>query len=251
MDALAALRLQVEWGADEALDEVAPDRRSLPVPISPPPPVRQLAPSKPPAIAASTPDLSGIQSLAALNEALATFDGSGLRKTATNLVLAEGDPNARFVLIGDVPGPDEDRTGRPFSGAAGEYLDRMLASIGLDRTQAMLTPLLPWRPPGDRPPSEAELKAGLPFLHRQLALVNPAFAVLFGRTAYRALTGGDVRRSRGKWTDVTVPGRELPLPVLALPTIAHIRSTGSARRDTWADLILLRLAITRLRTTPT
>jgi len=245
MDALAALRLQVEWGADEALDGRPQDRRASVAPSRVAPAPRPATQPRPPTPqAASAQDTAGAaQSLAELRDALAGFDGCSLRRTATNLVFAEGAPDARLVLIADVPGPDEDRAGRPFAGAAGEMLDRMLASIGVDRAQAVLTSLVPWRPPGDRPPNEAELQACLPFLHRQLALIQPALAVLFGRTALRALAGSDARRSRGKWLDLAIPGLAKPLPALAMPTIAHVRTTPAARRDAWTDLIQLRRAL--------
>ncbi len=242
MDALAALMLQVEWGADEALEDRPQDRRA---PAAPKPAPRPASlPRPPPPQVASAQDIAGAApTLAALRDALAAFDGCNLRRTATNLVFAEGNPDSRLVLVADVPGPDEDRAGRPFAGAAGEMLDRMLASIGLDRAQAVLTSLVPWRPPGDRPPNEAEVQACLPFLHRQLALMQPAYAVLFGRTTLRALAGSDARRSRGKWLELAIPGLGEPLQALAMPTIAHVRTTPAARRDAWADLIQLRRAL--------
>ena len=252
MDALAALRLQVEWGVDEALDDRPQDRRTMGAPLrrTLEPVIRPAAlPRPPPPQVASAQEVAAAAaSLAALRDALASFDGCSLRRTATNLVFAEGDPESRLVLVADVPGPDEDRAGRPFAGATGETLDRILASIGLDRAQALLTSLVPWRPPGDRPPNEAELQACLPFLHRQLALIQPAFAVLFGRMALRALAGGDARRSRGKWLELAIPGLGTPLRALAMPTVAHIRTTPAARRDAWADLVQLRRALDGLAT---
>jgi len=242
MDALAALRLQVEWGVDEALDDRPQDRRVTVVAPNPAPAPRPATRPPPPQVASAQDVAGAAGTLDALRDALAGFDGCDLRRTATNLVFAEGAPGSRLVLIADVPGPDEDRAGRPFAGAAGETLDRILASIGLGRAQAVLTSLVPWRPPGDRPPNEAELQACLPFLHRQLALLQPDLAVLFGRTTLRALAGGDERRSRGKWLELAIPGVGTPLRALALPTLAQIRTTPAARRDAWADLIQLRRA---------
>ena len=109
-----------------------------------------------------------------LRAAIAEFDGCALRDTASHLVFAEGDPSADLLLIGEPPGADEDRGGTPFAGLGGAYLDRMLASIGLERSQLMLAPLIPWRPPGDRPPSPTELAICLPFLHRLIALARAA-----------------------------------------------------------------------------
>jgi uracil-DNA glycosylase len=101
---------------------------------------------------------------------VAEFDGCVLRGTASHTILPEGDPGAGLVLVGEPPSADDDRSGMAFAGPAGEYLDRMLAAINLSRTQLMLTPLIPWRPPGDRPPSPTELAICLPFLHRLIAL---------------------------------------------------------------------------------
>ena len=176
MDALTALRLQIEWGADEAL-EIAPlDRlRALapnPAPAPPPsaaPPATSRGPAapavmSPPAIRAEQA-AARATNLSELRDAIAAFDGCALRETASALVFAEGDPAHGLLLIGDAPGADDDRAGHPFAGPPGAYLDRMLASIGLDRAHALLAPLIPWRPPGDRPPSPAELADCLPCCH--------------------------------------------------------------------------------------
>ena len=117
---------------------------------------------------------------AALHAALAGFDGCALRHTATNLVFGEGDPDAPVILVADVPGAAEDRAGTPFAGPGGAFLDRMLASIGLDRGGVYTCSMLPWRPPGDRKPAESEIQLCLPFFWRHMALVRPARLVLLG-----------------------------------------------------------------------
>jgi DNA polymerase len=165
-----------------------------------------------------------------------------LRNTASHLVFAEGDAFADLLLIGDAPGADDDRSGTPFAGPAGAYLDRMLGSIGLERATLLLTPLIPWRPPGDRPPNAGELALCLPFLHRLIALSEPRRLVLVGALAARTLLGqsGSRRRSRGIWQEVAIPGLSGTLP--ALPTFAPaelMRNPGD-RRAAWADLRLLR-----------
>ena len=143
-----------------------------------------------------------------LRAAIAAFDGCALRDTASHLVFAEGDPSADLLLIGEPPGADEDRGGTPFAGLGGAYLDRMLASIGLERSRLMLAPLIPWRPPGDRPPSPTELAICLPFLHRLIALLGPRRIVLFGALPARALLPQTAsrRRPRGAWIDAPIPG---------------------------------------------
>jgi DNA polymerase len=269
MDDLAALRLQIEWGADEAIEAEPVNRLRA---LSPPPaPLPQgegekttkttNTPNAPPPLAGggrgagttrapsrTTPAERAVQAAAtastleALRAAIADFDGCVLRDTASNLVFAEGDPSAGLLLIGDAPRADDDRSGTPFAGPAGAYLDRMLASIGLDRSKLLLTPLIPWRPPGDRPPSQAELTICLPFLHRLIALTEPRRLVLLGPLAARALLSqtGSRRRARGAWQEAAIPG--LPGTLPALPTFgpAELMRNPSDRRAAWADLRLLR-----------
>ena len=177
-----------------------------------------------------------------LRGAIAAFDGCGLRDTASNLVFAEGDPAATLLLIGEPPAADDDRSGSAFAGAAGAYLDRMLAAIALERGRVMLAPLIPWRPPGDRPPSPAELAVCLPFLHRLIALVAPRRLLLMGLLTARSLLpqATSRRRPRGAWLDVTVPGASLVLPALPTFSAAELMRDPSNRRAAWEDLQLLR-----------
>ena len=154
-----------------------------------------------------------------------------------------------------VPGielPDEDvvppvlhRAGLPFVGPSGQFLDRMLASIGLDRTKFLITNVILWRPPGNRNPTDNEVLICLPFLFRHIALVRPRRLVLLGNMAARSVTGSSegIRRIRGRWIQVTIPGLERPVP--ALPTLhpAYLLRTPGAKRDAWADLITLRRAL--------
>jgi uracil-DNA glycosylase len=266
MDDLAALKLQIEWGADEAIEEAPVDRLRV---VSPPPnPLPQgegetLRPTSPPPLAgggrgegapASTATLrptaaeralqtaATATTLADLRAAIAGFDGCALRDTASNLVFAAGDPAASLLLIGDPPSAAEDRSGTPFAGPAGDYLDRMLASIGLDRGKLLLTPLIPWRPPGDRPPSAAELTVCLPFLHRLIGLAVPRRLLLMGPLAARSLLpqAASRRRPRGAWMDAAIPGTSLVLPALPTFSAAELMRSPKDRRAAWADLRLLR-----------
>ncbi|MGA3401053.1 MAG: uracil-DNA glycosylase, partial [Acetobacteraceae bacterium] len=175
-----------------------------------------------------------------LRAALAAFDGCALRDTAANLVFAAGDPDASLMLIGDPPGEAEDRSGTPFAGPDGLLLDRMLASVGLIRNGLLLTPLIPWRPPGGRLPSAGEVAVCLPFLHRLIALAAPRRIVLAGALAARTLLGPTRRRPGPAWTEVAVPGAAAPVPALVMPGPGLVARTPSARRDAWAALRLLR-----------
>lgn len=253
MDALAALRLQIEWGADEALAENPLDRR---IAAAAPRPARSTPPPAPPpgpppgptpiGLAARAQDLAdAADTVEALQAALAGFEGCALRATATQPVLADGNSQAGLVVIGEAPGTEEDRAGKPLVGPSGRYFDRMLGSIGLTRNELLIVDLVPWRPPGERPPTESELALCLPFLLRHLALIRPRHLVLLGGVVTKAVTGrpASIRRLRGRWIDVAIPG--LPGPVPALPMLPpdHVRRNPAARQDSWSDLLTLRQAL--------
>ncbi len=149
------------------------------------------------------------------------------------------------MLVGDVPGAEEDRAGKPFVGPAGQFLDRMLASIGLDRTSCLMTNVIPWRPPGNRAPSDGEVRICLPFLLRQIALVRPRRLVLLGALPAKLLTGSSagIRRLRGRWVESAIPGLPDPVTTLCLFHPGHVLQTPGAKRDAWADLRLLRRSL--------
>src|SRR5258708_16007333 len=195
MEALDLLRLQMEWGADEALDETPVDRLR-PVAVVPAPLTRARVVAERPVSSAGTPVERAIRaaaqadSLDALRAAIAGFEGCPLRAMATNMVFATGDPDAGLLLIGGAPGADEDRSGLPFSGPEGALLDQMLGSVGLKREALLLAPLIPWRPPGGRVPNPGELQLYRPFLMRLIALAAPSRIALF-----RALTASTVLRT--------------------------------------------------------
>jgi DNA polymerase len=259
MDALDALKLQIEWGADEALID-APVDRTRPAPAAAPPAIaprarpRVAAPSPPvsPTISLLAPPVRRAEEIAAacttldeLRKALESFEGCPLSTTATNLVFADGNPASRLMFVGEAPGADEDRAGLPFVGASGRFLDRMLASIGLDRSRFLITNLIPWRPPGNRNPTDTEIMTCLPFLLRHVALVRPRRLVLLGALATKAITGrtDGIRRMRGRWLDLTIPGLDSPLPTLPMLHPAYLLRTAGAKRDAWADLLSLRRAL--------
>jgi uracil-DNA glycosylase family 4 len=256
---LMLLRLQIEWGADEALAETPLDRlggRQPPAGAAGPLPAASPArflPSPPPRIEAPPPRPAGIAARAAelaaaaqtreqLRAALAAFEDCPLSATATNLVFADGNPDAGLMFIGEAPGAEEDRAGLPFVGPSGQFLDRMLASIGLDRRRFLITNLIPWRPPGNRNPTDAEVLLCLPFLQRHIALVRPRHLVLLGSLATKALTGSTagIRRLRGRWLDLEIPGLADPVPTLPMFHPAYLLRTAGAKREAWADLIALR-----------
>jgi DNA polymerase len=250
----AALRWLVEMGADEAIGFEPVDRFAPPpAPVSAPSPaqVQVAAPAvQAPAMlgrhAASAQTASAIAQAAAtldeLRAALAAFEGCPLKATATNLVFADGNPRAPVMLVGEAPGGDEDRLGKPFVGVSGQLLDRMLACIGLDRTGVYITNILPWRPPGNRSPTAAEIAICLPFIARQIELVDPALLVLLGGTAAKTLlaTADGIVKTRGRWLSYASPG--LPRPVDAIATYhpAYLLRSPAQKRDSWRDLLMIK-----------
>ncbi len=256
---LAALRLQLDWGADEALAEATLDR-TRPAAAAPPPPAllsappgaplprpslvrgTQGSPVLPPAASRAAELAAAASTLEELREAMAGFEASPLRETATNLVFADGTPEAGLMLIGEAPGADEDRLGKPFVGASGQLLDRMFASIGLAReTGFYITNILPFRPPGNRTPTDGEIALFLPFVLRHIALVKPRRLVLLGGVSAKALLRAKdgITRLRGRWLEVMIEA-ESTLPALATLHPAYLLRNPIAKRDAWADLLLLR-----------
>jgi DNA polymerase len=184
------------------------------------------------------------QSLDELREAMDRFDGCALRKTATQLVFADGAPGAAVMIVGEAPGGDEDRIGRPFVGRAGQLLDRMLAAIGLDRTKVYIANVVPWRPPGNRTPTPQETAICLPFIRRQIELCAPRILVTMGNPSTQTLLGvkDGITRIRGAWRTYEIaPGRTVP----ALPTLhpAYLLRSPAAKRASWLDLRALKRAL--------
>lgn len=255
---LAALRLQIDWGAEEALEEAPLDRTVVRAPLPQAPPPGQaprpapalILPARagiaaPPAATRAAELAAKADSLAALRAAMAGFDGSPLRETATNLVFADGVPDSGLMLIGEAPGGDEDRLGRPFVGVSGQLLDRMLASIGLDRERNFyITNILPFRPPGNRTPTDAEIALFLPFVLRHIALARPRHLVLLGGVAAKALLRSKegITRLRGRWHEVTTDAGQ-SLPALATLHPAYLLRNPAAKRDAWVDLLLLQRSL--------
>ena len=243
--ALAALAWEVEAGADEAIGDAPVNRYDLaveaPKPLAakasaPPPP--SLVAADPVAAAQSAAD--GARSLEDLRDAIAAFDQCELKKGARNTVFADGNPRARVLILGEAPGAEEDREGRPFVGRAGQLLDRMFAAIGLSRhspdaeTALYITNVMPWRPPGNRDPSPAEIAMMLPFVQRHIALVDPQVIVVVGNTPLFALTGTKgILRARGNWNQA------LGKPLLPMTHPAYLLRNPAAKREAWADLLSL------------
>ena len=255
--ARALLAWQIEMGADEAILD-APVDRYAEQPPQPAPQDTRPAASPPRAqmaaegakvaevdpVAVAQAAASAAQDLPSLAAAQQAFDHLDLKKGARNFVFADGIPGARVMIVGEAPGRDEDREGRPFVGRAGQLLDRMFAAIdmGRDRADAPLyiTNVLPWRPPQNRDPDPREAAMMLPFLKRHIELAAPNVLILMGNAPCEALLGRrGITRMRGSWTQLD--GR----PVLPMFHPAYLLRRPEAKREAWADLLDLRAWLDR------
>ncbi|MCB1537390.1 MAG: uracil-DNA glycosylase [Rhodospirillales bacterium] len=191
-----------------------------------------------------------------LRTAIRDFDGLDVKRTATNMVFADGNPGAPVMVIGEAPGADEDRQGLPFVGVSGQLLDRMFACIDLargaqDAARALyISNILNWRPPGNRTPSEAEIQIALPFIERHIALIRPRFLVLAGAVAAKGLMATDqsISRLRGKFytykpvtPDIGAGLEPFSQKPRILPTYhpSFLLRTPVQKRKAWQDLLLL------------
>lgn len=262
------LRWYVEMGVDIAVDDAPHDRfAETPASLSahaeagPPPPAptqtieashrvtREPAPALPAdAIEASAQESAAVaKTLDDLRESLSRFKGCGLKATATRLVFGDGNPGADIMFFGEAPGADEDRQGVPFVGRAGQLLDKMLASIGLDRSKVYIANVVPWRPPGNRTPTPLETAACLPFTRRQIELVDPKFLVCLGAAAAQTLLGTKegIMRLRGRWLTYRVGDKDIRAIAMLHP--AYLLRQPAQKKLAWQDLRMVAKEIDRLQ----
>jgi uracil-DNA glycosylase len=177
-----------------------------------------------------------------LGAILAAFEGCALKATATQLVFADGNPQARLMLVGEAPGRDEDLEGLPFVGRSGKLLDRMLAAIGLDRSAVYIANVVPWRPPGNRTPSPQETQVCLPFIQRQIELCDPDVLVCLGGPSAETLLGQKgITKIRGRWFDYATATRT----IRAIPTFhpAFLLRSPLQKRFAWRDFLAIKKAL--------
>ena len=202
----------------------------------PPRPVVAAAPAPEVVIAAAREAAASAPTLEALRAMLERFEGCALKSTATQLVFADGNPQAKVMIVGEAPGRDEDLEGLPFVGRSGKLLDLMLAAIGLDRTSVYIANVIPWRPPGNRTPTPQETQICLPFIRRQIQLVDPDVLVTLGNPSTQALhaIADGIMRTRGRWRDYDTGTRIIK----ALPTFhpAFLLRQPANKRLVWQDL---------------
>ncbi|HKQ44770.1 MAG TPA: uracil-DNA glycosylase [Rhizomicrobium sp.] len=248
-DTLSILNWLVEAGADEAVAEQPVNRLAAaavkapvhPLPAAPPRSASIPLPIEGDAIGGAMAAAAAATSLAELQAALEAFEGCPLKRTATHTVFADGVAAGRVLFIGEAPGRDEDRIGKPFVGRAGQLLDKMMASIGLDRkTNAYITNVINWRPPDNRDPTPEEAASCLPFLRRHIELANPGIIILLGAVAARHVVGvsDGIMKLRGRWLEYRVEGRMVPL----IPTLhpAYLLRQPAHKKLAWRDLQAVR-----------
>jgi DNA polymerase len=199
-------------------------------------PRSETAPAPEAAIASAREAARTAPTLEALRALLENFEGCALKNTATRLVFADGNPEARIMFVGEAPGRDEDIEGLPFVGRSGKLLDRMIAAIGLDRSKAYIANVIPWRPPGNRTPTPQETQICLPFIQRQIELVNPDVLVTLGNPSTQTLlsTRDGIMKTRGKWFDYDTGTRSIRAMATFHP--AYLLRSPAYKRMSWQDL---------------
>jgi DNA polymerase len=210
---------------------------------APPQPVADAPPSADAAIMVARELAKTAASLDDLRALLDRFEGCGLRRTAKQLVFAAGNPQARVMFVGEAPGREEDLEGLPFVGRSGQLLDRVMAAIGLDRSNAYIANVIPWRPPGNRTPTPQETQICLPFTQRQIELADPDILVCLGGPSAQTLLGikEGIRRARGRWHAYHTGTREIRAIATFHP--AYLLRNPIEKRFVWRDFLAIRKAL--------
>jgi DNA polymerase len=249
--ARALLEWQIELGADECISDAPIDRYALPDRLAKPAQKKDAKPhlTKGPVkmaecdpVAEAEAAAQGAQSLNELRVAMEAFDLCDLKRGARNMVFSDGVAGAQVMIIGEAPGRDEDRIGKPFVGAAGQLLDKMFGAIDMGRAHEQnpvyITNTLPWRPPHNRDPKPEEIAMMKPFLLRHIALADPRMLVVMGNWACQALLGKrGITRLRGQWDEAAAK------PALPMCHPAYLLRNPAAKREAWADLLTLKAAL--------
>ncbi len=213
-------------------------------PFTAPAPNRQFPTSAPDdAVLAARETAKAAQSIDDLQARLAAFEGCGLKATAKSLCFYRGAAAARVMIIGEAPGAEDDKIGKPLVGPAGQMLDKMLACIGLGEVDAHITNIVYWRPPGNRTPTPQEVMICRPFLERQVELVQPQFLVLLGGTTAKFILDDaeGIMKLRGKWRDVTLGN--ITLRAMATLNPGALLRTPLSKRMAWRDMLTLDAAL--------
>ena len=185
--------------------------------------------------------LNNIQNIVSLNQLerfIKTSNNCPLKNQALNTVFADGNPSSKIMLIGEAPGAEEDKLGKPFVGAAGQLLNKMLAAINLDRNSVYITNIVPWRPPNNRAPNTEEILQCLPFIQKHIEIIQPSILVLLGGTATKAIlaTTLGITKLRGKWHEYNSLIIKEPIPTMAMYHPAFLLRSPGHKKEAWEDL---------------
>ena len=188
--------------------------------------------------------LQGCKDLENLKDLIVKHCDCALKKTAKNIVFSDGNSSADVMLIGEAPGVEEDKTGRPFVGEAGQLLDKMLNSIGQNRKNTYITNILLWRPPGNRKPTDEEILACIPFVKRHIELIRPKLLILAGATAAKSIYNTDIgiTQIRGNWKNIDI-GNIRNLKSIAIFHPAFLLRQPARKREAWDDLKKIKIEI--------
>lgn len=262
MTARDLIEFYLDTGVDALVGEEPVDRFAAveappapkPAPRAAAPAIQEAAPvtSAPARVAPQAPDEAAMAARAAAKSAatldelraiLENFDGCALKATATRTVFADGNPQARVMLVGEAPGRDEDIEGLPFVGRSGKLLDLMLKAIGLDRTSVYIANIVPWRPPGNRTPTPQESAICLPFVLRQIELADPDILVCLGGPSAQTLLGikDGITKTRGRWFTFDTGKREIRAIATFHP--AFLLRSPLQKRFAWRDLLAIKKAL--------
>ena len=247
---LALLDWHLELGADEAIGETPVNRYELKAPAPKPKPAAAgptpvVVQAVEPEAVDTAPLANACADLEELRAAIESFEGCELKQGARNTVFCDGNPKARVMIVGEAPGREEDREGKPFIGRAGQMLDKMFAAVGLSRHEEQpesalyITNVMPWRPPQNRDPSPEEIALMKPFLLRHITLAQPDFIVTMGNPSTKTLreTTLGITKMRGEWGEV------LGIPSVPIFHPAYLLRSPEKKREAWADLLSLKMRL--------
>ena len=180
------------------------------------------------------------EDLERLKKSIGAIKNCSLKSSATNIVFSDGNPKSKIMLVGEAPGSNEDQEGLPFVGRAGALLDKMLASINLNRKNVYISNIINYRPPENRRPTDEEVNRYMPFIKKHVEIINPKILVLLGSTAMNALIGNDIviSKARGKWIDKQFGNCKTSVIITFHP--AFLMRQTAQKKMAWIDLKMIR-----------
>mgnify|MGYP003331018936 FL=1 len=180
------------------------------------------------------------ENLERLKKSIGAIKNCSLKSNATNIVFSDGNPKSKIMLVGEAPGSNEDQEGLPFVGRAGALLDKMLASINLNRKNVYISNIINYRPPENRRPTDEEVNRYMPFIKKHIEIINPKILVLLGSTAMNALIGNDIviSKARGKWIDKEFGSCKTSVIITFHP--AFLMRQPAQKKMAWIDLKMIR-----------